>query len=459
MVSPHWFADGDEAIVGLMATHLLHGKRFPSFFYGQIYGFAILESGVAALLLTLGATPTWALKLAAFFWFSVGLIGWQKWGEVHGGDRTQSLILGVLLATAPAWGLWALKARGGYVTAFGLLPWSLWLLSGSSSVRRFFAGILTPIILFSQPLFLAGWFPWAFWHLRRVKVKSGISSWLFGLVLSVLFIGFISPADRAYWAPRVFGVPTAETLRVSVINFLLSFSGSYSFSAIWPINTFQLLLVVVSLLLMTGLTLGWMKRLRSEPISSPGSVAMISLFASFAYIPLLISSSPRYFLPVALFLAVAIWINAPRLVIVSWIVLSLTATFTVGNRDFTASPLPAGTTEEKTMEELLDKLREKDIQGVYSMHPHLQWQIMYYSRGEIPARWVEPADRVPEYPMKVDHALFSGKRVAVVGFVNGRGDLEWKDRASFQEVGRRYFLVADPDIETLRSMGFRLNEQ
>lgn len=458
MVSPHWIADGDESIVGLMAVHILRGKGFPFFFYGQAYGFSLFESGVAALLLSLGTALTWALKLTAFLWFSVGLIGWQVWGWALREDRGRNLTLGILIAVLLPWGLWALKARGGYATAFGLLPWSLWLLSGSSIRRRFLAGVLTAIILFSQPFFLAGWVPWAIWHLHREKGRSGVLSWASGLALTVLLVRFTSPGDHAYWAPHVFGTPTAETFRVSLVNLVLGLSGSYSFFGVRPSNTLHLLLVAVSLLLVTWLTTGWIKRLRSDPIFSPGSVAMVSLFASMAYVPLLISSSPRYFLPVAVFLGLAVWINAPRLVIGFWIVLNLAATFTLESRAFMAPPLPAGTTEERAMEDLLAELREKDIRGLYSMHSHLQWQVMYYSRDEIPARWVEPADRVPEYPMKVDRALFSGKPVAVVGFVNGEGYREWKDRPFFQEVARRYFLVTGPDPETLRSMGFRLNE-
>jgi hypothetical protein len=249
-----------------------------------------------------------------------------------------------------------------------------------------------------------------------------------------------------------------ETLLVSVVNLVLGLSGSYSFFEIRPINIFVLLLVAVSLLLITWLTLGWIKRLRSDPISSPGSVAMFSLFASMAYVPLLISSSPRYFLPVAIFLGLAVWLHAPRWAIGSWIVLNLVTTLSLGSHAFMAPPIPDGTTEVKAMEELLFELRKKDVHGVYSMNSHLQWQIIYYSQDEIPARWVEPADRIPGYPTKVDQALFSGKHVAVVGFVNGKGYVEWKDRRSIQEVEQRYFLAMDPDPETLRSMGFRLNE-
>ena len=457
MVSPHWFADGDEAIVGLMATHVLQGKGFPSFFFGQTYGFSLFESGVAALLLRLGAAPTWALKLAAFFWFSVGLIGWQKWGGTLSSDRTRSLTLGVLLAVTPAWGVWALKARGWYVTAFGLLPWILWLLSGSS-VRRFFAGILTSIIWVSQPLFLAGWFPWAFWHLQRERVKSGILSWILGLVFSILLIRFIWPFDHAYWTPRIFGIPTLETLRASLVSLTVGLGGNHSFSEVSRINIFIPLMAVISLLLWAGLILDRMRRMEPELISSPRPVAMVSMIASLAYVPLLTSPSPRYFLPVAVFLGLALWLNAPRWVIGSWIVLTLVATLSLGSHVFMAPPLPAGTTEGKAMEHLLAELRKKDVHGVYCMDLYLQWQVMYYSQDEFPTRWVEPADRVPEYPIKVDHALFSGKPVAVVGFVNGEGYLEWKDHRSFREVDKRYFLVADPDPETLRSMGFRLNK-
>lgn len=458
MISPHWFADGDEAIVGLMATHTVQGKGFSSIFHGQAYGFSLFESGLAALFLSLGAAPTWALKLSAFFWFSVGLIGWQRWAEVLSGDRSGSLTLGVLLAVTPAWGVWALKARGGYVTAFGLLPWSLWLLQGSTVVRRFLAGILTSIIAISQPFFLAGWAPWAYWHLHRERVKSGILSWSLGLVFSILLIRYLSPTDSSYWAPRVFGIPTLETLRACLVTLTSGLAGNHSFFEVSRFDTFLSLVAVFSLFLMAGVIMSRMRRKEPETDPSPRSVALASLIASLAYAPWLISPTPRYFLPTALFIGVALWLYSPRWVLRSWIVLNLAATLSLGGHAFMAPPLPAGTTEGKAMENLLAELTKKNIHGVYCMNSHLQWQIMYYSQDAFPARWIEPADRIPEYPLKVDHALFSGKPVAVVGFLNGSGFLEWKNRPSFQEVGRRYFLVTDPDPETLRSMGFRLNE-
>jgi hypothetical protein len=42
-------ADGDEAVVGVMAKHMLEGKEFPLVFYGQHYGGgATVEAALAA---------------------------------------------------------------------------------------------------------------------------------------------------------------------------------------------------------------------------------------------------------------------------------------------------------------------------------------------------------------------------------------------------------------------------
>lgn len=45
ILSSNLFLDGDECIVGLMAKHLFEGIEFPLYFYGQFYGFSLLEVG------------------------------------------------------------------------------------------------------------------------------------------------------------------------------------------------------------------------------------------------------------------------------------------------------------------------------------------------------------------------------------------------------------------------------
>src|SRR5438874_9583055 len=55
-------AGGDEAPVGLMALHMLQGREFPIFYYGNSY-LATIESAVAALLFVLFGSSTGTLRL------------------------------------------------------------------------------------------------------------------------------------------------------------------------------------------------------------------------------------------------------------------------------------------------------------------------------------------------------------------------------------------------------------
>ena len=65
LLSPQLALDGDEAIAGLMARHLLAGDELPLFFYGQSYGLSVPATlSVAGAFAALGATPL-ALKLGA----------------------------------------------------------------------------------------------------------------------------------------------------------------------------------------------------------------------------------------------------------------------------------------------------------------------------------------------------------------------------------------------------------
>lgn len=67
-----WFSsttvDADSSIVGLMGTHILHGKDFPIFFYGQAY-MGSLEAIVAAIyFLFLGISASSLYLVSTTFW-------------------------------------------------------------------------------------------------------------------------------------------------------------------------------------------------------------------------------------------------------------------------------------------------------------------------------------------------------------------------------------------------------
>ena len=64
--------DGDEAVVGLMSLHLVQGKGWPLFFYGQSYGLSGLEVLSGALWFTLLDVSAGALRVAALMLWALG---------------------------------------------------------------------------------------------------------------------------------------------------------------------------------------------------------------------------------------------------------------------------------------------------------------------------------------------------------------------------------------------------
>src|ERR1700741_3714106 len=59
--------DSDQAIVGLMAKHLVEGRAFPLFFYGQTYLLGV-EAWTAAPFFALAGAGITTLRLSIFAW-------------------------------------------------------------------------------------------------------------------------------------------------------------------------------------------------------------------------------------------------------------------------------------------------------------------------------------------------------------------------------------------------------
>lgn len=108
------YADGDEAVVGMMAKHILTKGEWPVFYYGQVYGgggaieayltaipFAIF--GPSAIALKSVALCLWLVTIALCYLFCLRQY-----------DYTTAIFSSIILITATALIEWHLKMRGGY---------------------------------------------------------------------------------------------------------------------------------------------------------------------------------------------------------------------------------------------------------------------------------------------------------------------------------------------------------
>lgn len=115
--------DSDEAIVGLMAKHLIEGRAFPLFFYGQTYLLGV-EAWVASLFFLIGGPTVTALHLAQLSWnlaaAALVVTGLVRWG----GLRPMAAVAASLFFTIapPATSELLMTSNGGNVEPLVYVP-------------------------------------------------------------------------------------------------------------------------------------------------------------------------------------------------------------------------------------------------------------------------------------------------------------------------------------------------
>ena len=137
--------DGDESMVALQATNILHGA-LPIYFYGQAY-MGSLEAYLVALLFAIFGPSVWALRAEAAL-LSLVLVGltWRLAGVlsdaagVSGKLKRNFMVIAAVGAAIPPLydGVVELRLLGGYIETFVLMLWLL--LSAFQLTRRWFHG-------------------------------------------------------------------------------------------------------------------------------------------------------------------------------------------------------------------------------------------------------------------------------------------------------------------------------
>jgi 4-amino-4-deoxy-L-arabinose transferase-like glycosyltransferase len=106
--------DGDEAVVGIMARHIVTRGETPVFFYGQPYGGGgAIEAWLAALPMTIFGMSGPALKCVALAFSIAGLCAAYVFARRYLSLET-ALISALIIATATPLIEWHTKMRGGY---------------------------------------------------------------------------------------------------------------------------------------------------------------------------------------------------------------------------------------------------------------------------------------------------------------------------------------------------------
>ena len=114
LVASNFIIDSDEAIVGLMAKHIVEGAEVPVFYYGQHY-MGSFEPFILSLFFRIFGFQPWLIKIVPLI-FSLLLIPVMFGiGFAIKGNRTAKLAAALTAVAPSTLILWSTKARGGFI--------------------------------------------------------------------------------------------------------------------------------------------------------------------------------------------------------------------------------------------------------------------------------------------------------------------------------------------------------
>lgn len=474
--------DGDEAIVGLMAKHVLDGKDIALFFYGQSYGLAIFESLFGALGFAALGIHAASLKLATIALWTIGWIFFTLAADRFM-DRATAFGAAFALVFCAAWGEWSMMARGGYVTAFVLTSIALYfcaLTAASTSRTPVISGLTgatTILIGLAQPIFAVTFLPFVvFLHYAR-RQSAEIVATIVGALLTVVVVAMTTGAWSDYWSPDLFGLGAFFNSIIDLPHRLLVFfSGVYYYNneiatGLWTrLGAAVWCLLLVFTILMAVL---YNRSVRQSYVALSSVSGMLIILGLVLCIPES-SFGYRYLLPIAvpmtLGLAALAHHTEPGSPLYRFAMPAVLAVLlfcgAIAHVD-ARQQSRFGSHEDRqrlevAQERLVEELLERNIHHAYSLDPLLQWNILFTSHESILVRWQHPFDRYPEYPATVDAALFNGEPVALIGLESTANELRgWLSRSGIERevhtVGSHYFWVEGLDAQMLEHLGFELH--
>jgi hypothetical protein len=215
-------------------------------------------------------------------------------------------------------------------------------------------------------------------------------------------------------------------------------------------------------------------RLAWRQFLTPSHVLCVSVLSTLVATWALVSApEPRFLLPLGALLVA--WVSveagdlASRLGVPAWaraatlgsmIALGALSQVEFSSYAYLWNRPNDGVSERARLQRMVDHLESHGVRHVFSTNGLLQWQLMFYSREAVTARYTSPRDRYQAYVTAVDRALEAGEPVAVVGYARPMRDLLIKRAGSHDAlaIDDRYFVYLGPDKDLLTSLGFRFVE-
>lgn len=330
--------NADEAIVGLMARHILQGER-PIFFYGQAY-MGSLDAYLVAAVFWLFGPQVWGIRAVQILLYTGTILStFVLAQEIYGSPRTGAWAALLLAVPTVNVSLYTTASLGGYGEALlignGVLlvalriasdmragpprlkRWPLWLGFGFLAGLGLWANGLT--LIYSIP---AGGMI-LFWLIRQ-KWMTYRSTWLFLLAgLAGIAVGagpWWAYAITQGWqalllelggsAVSVEGASWLARVGNHLFNLvLLGGTALFGFRPPWEVRWLGLPLLPFVLIFWMGVFILGIRRLKSDSSIRMGGLLLAGVAAAFScgflFTSFGVDPSGRYFLPLAVLISLA----------------------------------------------------------------------------------------------------------------------------------------------------------
>ncbi len=196
--------------------------------------------------------------------------------------------------------------------------------------------------------------------------------------------------------------------------------------------------------------------LQRERIVDPLFIVLgVSVIGTMGYTIILESAYPRYLLPlnglvwILLYQFIIHW-KKDKLVKIGLSILMIASVVSIVDfKNFSEE-------NKSSIETIMQRLEENEINYVYCEGRLLQWQLMFYSKEAIIGRFKGNSDRYPTYVDQTDSVYkASPMNVALVGSFE---DELLIPPANTLQIDEDYFIVKNPTKAFLKDRGFDLSK-
>lgn len=462
----HFYFDGDEAIIGIMAQDLLNGNNIPVYFYGQQYGFSFFEVVATSFCMLFFGTSIWSLKLGALFIFSIGGTFLFRLALKKTNHFWWSMLIIFIVAQFPSWIVWACKDRGGYVTAFALSCILLYItqLKLCSLKSLILALLLTSILIHSQIFIgIPSIILVIYWVLKSKKRNLMV---LMPLVLAGFYFLLKLPA---FFNPNYWQTPLADNYSFDrlVLNFKqiprVAF-GYFYYEITFPMNFWTKIAGAIYFLVSSCAIFYVFVQSKSKTkiifiLLALGGVVSFLLLGEMRFV------SYRYslgFLTAFVLMLIIAMIeligNHKGFRKILFLIIPATIVLSVFSKNIPDSwMLPQGN-DRVLYTGLVAELKTRNIEGIYSTDPLLQWMLNY---NGLNARHTSKMERTNRYLNRIN-ACFNnnGCITAIVGYKGMCLEMDYLDgwHNQVEYVNDKFFILMNPSEAFLMKGGFELQK-